>query len=148
MGTTRLAPCPRRLLVLTATLFSLLGCDSGLPKVYPVKGKVVSKGKGSVRDLAGYNVQFQSVNDPAELPGGSIEEDGTFTVYTRVGGRVIPGAKEGTYQACVLQPPVEGGKPPPLVIPKRYTKFETSNLQFTIKPGQNDITIEIDRDSQ
>src|SRR5262245_822258 len=86
------------LLLVSATLVTLLGCDSSLPKVYPVNGKVVSKGKGSVRDLAGYNVQFQSVNDPAELPGGTIEEDGTFTLYTRVGGRVIPGAKEGTYQ--------------------------------------------------
>jgi hypothetical protein len=134
--------------LLAGSMFSLAACDSGLPKVYPVKGKVVSKGKGQVKDLAGYNVQFQSASDPAELPGGQIEEDGTFTLYTytRVGGKVIPGVKEGTYRACLLPPAVEGGKPPPLVIPPRYTKFDTSNLEYTIKAGPNDITIEVDRD--
>src|SRR5437899_5629759 len=95
------------LVVIAGTLFCLAGCGSGLPKVCPVKGKMVYKGKGQVKDLAGYSVQLQSVSDPAETPGGPIEEDGTFTLYTRVGGRVIPGVKEGTYQACLLPPAVE-----------------------------------------
>jgi hypothetical protein len=142
------ASCRRFLLVLLAgSLAGLAGCDSG-PKVYPVTGKVVTKGKGPAKDLAGYSVQFQSVSDPSEMPGGPIEEDGTFVLYTRVGGKVIPGVKEGTYQACLLQPAVEGGAPPPLVIPRRYTKFETSNLQYTITSGQNDITIEVERDTR
>ena len=138
--------CPPFLSVLLAgTLLASAGCDSGLPKVYLVQGKVVSKGKGHVRDLAGYNLQFQSVTDPAELPGGAIEEDGTFTLYTRVGGRVIPGVKEGTYRACLLPPALEGRPAPPLVIPARYTRFETSKLEYTIMPGPNEITIEVDR---
>jgi hypothetical protein len=107
---------------------------------------VVSKGKGHVKDLAGYSVQFQSVNDPAELPGGSIEADGSFTLYTRVGGKVVPGVKEGTYRACLVQPATEGGPPPPLVIPRRYIRFETANLQYDIKPEPNELTIEVDRD--
>src|SRR5262245_2177175 len=123
------ASSPRFLSVLLAgTLCVLTGCDSG-PKVYPVQGKVVSKGKGHIKDLVGYNVQLQSVTEPAEMPGGQIEEDGTFTLYTRVGGKVVPGVKEGTYQACLLPPILEGRPSPPLVIPARYTKFETSNLQ-------------------
>ena len=139
-------PC-RRLSVLLAGLMILTGCGSGLPRVYPVKGTVINKGKGQIKDLAGYNVQFQSTTDPMEMPGGAIEEDGRFTLstYTRVGGKVIPGVKEGTYRACLLPPPVEGRPQPPLVIPARYTKFESSNLEFTIKPGQNDITIEVVR---
>src|SRR5262245_49586875 len=117
------APYPRFLsLLLAATLVALTGCDSGLPKVYPVKGSVVNKGKGHVKDLAGYSIQFQSVNDPTEMPGGTIEEDGTFTLHTRVGGKVIPGAKEGTYRACLRPPIPEGGRPPPLAIPRRYTQ--------------------------
>ena len=130
---------------LSVLLVAVAGCGPGLPKVCPVKGKVVTKGKGNAKDLAGYSVQFQSVSDPAETPGGPIDEDGTFTLYTRVGGKVIPGVKEGTYRACLLPPPVEGGKPPPLVIPERYTRFETSNLQFDIRPGPNTITIEVER---
>ena len=138
------APRRRLLGACLAALFALAGCDSG-PKVYPVKGKVVSKGKGDVKDLAGYNVQFQSVSDPAELPGGAIEEDGSFTLYTRWGGKVVPGVKEGTYKACLLPPAVEGRPPPPLVIPARYANFEASGLQYEITRGQNSITIEVER---
>src|SRR5438093_1397004 len=118
------------LVFLAGSLFNLSGCGSGL-KVYPVKGKVVNKGKGHIKDLVGYTVQFQSSSDLTETPGGSIEEDGTFTLYTYtgVGGKVVPGVKEGTYRACLLPPAVEGGAPPKLVIPQRYTKFETANLQ-------------------
>ena len=66
--------------LLITIVFAGTGCDSG-PKVYPVKGTVINKGKGSVKDLTGYNVQFQSLTDPTELPGGSIEADGTFTLH-------------------------------------------------------------------
>src|SRR5262245_25889603 len=122
-------------------LLVLAGCGPRLPTVYPVKGRIINKGKGNVRDMAGYNVQLQSTTDPEEAPGGPIAEDGTFVLstYTRLGGKVIPGVKEGTYRACILPPPVEGGPPPRPVIPVRYTKLETSNLQFTIKPGENEI---------
>ena len=138
---TRSARCLSSLLAISL----IAGCDSG-PKVQPVKGQVVNKGKGQVQDLAGYSVQFQSVDDPAEMPGGTIEEDGTFVVYTRVGGEVIPGVKEGTYRACLLPPSVEGGAPP-LVIPRRYTSLDTAGFEYTIKPGQNDIRLEVDRDA-
>jgi hypothetical protein len=63
--------------LLTGTLIALAGGGTG-PKVYPVSGRVLTQGQ--VRDLAGYSVQFQSVSDPAEIPGGTIEEDGTFTL--------------------------------------------------------------------
>jgi hypothetical protein len=134
--------------VLAGSLVALSACDSG-PKVYPVTGKVINKGKGSVQELAGYNVQFRSTTDPGDTPGGAIGEDGSFTLYTYtgVGGKVVPGVKAGTYQACIQPPPPEGGAQPKLVIPRRYTQFDTANLQFTINRGPNDITIEVDRDA-
>ena len=145
-----LFPFARRLPIaaLATALIGFTACDSG-PRVYPVTGKVINKGKGSVKDLAGYNVQFRSTTDPADTPGGAIGEDGTFTLYTYtgVGGKVVPGVKAGTYQACIQPPPPEGGAQPKLVIPWRYTQFETANLQFTINPGPNEITIEVDRDA-
>jgi hypothetical protein len=142
-------PYPRfRCALLAVALFAFAGCDSGLPKVYPVTGKVVNKGRGHVKDLEGYNIQFQSVTEPEEMPGGRIEADGTFTLYTRVGGKAIAGVKEGTYRACLLPPIVEGGGSPPLVIPARYTKFETSKLQYDITPGPHTLTIEVERGSR
>ena len=134
-------------LTLAVSLLIAAGCGPGLPKVYPVTGKVINKGKGHVKDLTGYNVQFESITEPGEMPGGRIEENGTFTMYTRVGGKVIPGVKEGTYRACLLPPILEGGGSARLVIPARYTKFATSKLQFEIKPETTDLVIEIDRGS-
>src|SRR5438094_7290419 len=136
MANSGLAPLPiLHGALLAATLFGLAGCGPGLPNVYPVQGKVVNKGKGHVKDLAGYSVQFQSVAEPAEMPGGTIEQDGTFIMYTRVADKVIPGVKEGTYRACLRPPAVEGARPS-LIIPSRYTKFETSKLEYTIAPGE------------
>jgi len=130
--------------LLAAAALGPAGCNSG-PRLYPVAGKVAIKGKGSVKDLAGYIIQFQSTTDPADLPGGTVAEDGTFTLSTRVGGKEVPGIKEGAYRARLMQPPVEGAAPPPLVVPRRYTKFETADLQYTVKPGPNEITIEVER---
>jgi hypothetical protein len=131
--------------LLIGALVATVGCGPRLPKVYAAKGKVVTKGKGDATDLAGYQVQLQSVTEPEELPGGPVEEDATFTLYTRVGGKVIPGVKEGTYRACLVPPVLEGGAKPKVSIPSRYTKFETANLQLTIGPGENDFTIEVER---
>jgi hypothetical protein len=135
----------RRLLasILAGAVLATAGCDSG-PKVYPVIGKVVSKGPGNVKDLAGYSIQFQSTTDPKELPGGPIQADGTFTLYTKVGGKVIPGVKAGTYRACLVQYVPEGGAPP-LMISRKYASFDTSQLQYEIAAGPNDLTIEVDR---
>lgn len=123
----------------------MTGCGSGLPRVYPVKGTVAIKGKGSVKDLAGYNVEFESVKEPKEIAGGRVEEDGTFTMYTRVGTKAIAGVKEGSYRARLFPHILEGGGSAPLVIPGRYTAFGTSKLQFEVKPGDNNLTIDIDR---
>ena len=136
-------PAARFLTVFLASgMFLSLGCDSG-PKVYPVKGKVVNKGKGHIKDLAGYNVQFQS-DQRTGGDAGRADRGGRHVHAVHPRGRQgRPGVKEGTYRACLLPPPVEGGAPR-LVIPQRYTKFETSNLEYTITPGPNDLTIEID----
>jgi hypothetical protein len=128
-----------------AAVLAITGCGPGGPVVYPVKGSVVHKGKGPAKDLRGYNIQFQSTTEPGEMPGGRVEEDGTFILYTRVGGKTVPGAKAGTYRACLTPPILEGGGTAKLLIPSRYTKFETSNLQYDIQAAPNEITIEIER---
>lgn len=131
--------------LLAGALIALAGCGTG-PKVYPVTGKVVTQGQ--VSDLAGYSIQLQSVSDPAEMPCGTVGEGGTFTLYTRVGSKVIPGVKEGKYRACLRPPILEGGRSPPLVIPRRYTQFETAQLEYTIRPGPNEITVNVERGSR
>jgi hypothetical protein len=136
-----------RYFVLLAAAVCLFGCDSG-PRFYAVRGKVVIKGKGSVKDLTGYIVQCQSAADPADMPGGVLAEDGTFTLSTRVGGKEVLGAKVGTYHVRLMPQPVEGNPSPPLVIPRRYTKFDAANLSFEVKPGANEVTLDVDRDAR
>jgi hypothetical protein len=128
-----------------ASLLLTTGCNRG-PTVHPVKGRVTNQGKGHVKDLAGYGVQLQSVTDSEEKPGGTIEEDGTFILYTRVGNEVTPGVKEGTYRVWLTLPSVEGGPPPTPAIPKRYLSKETANWEYTIKPGENELTLEVQRE--
>jgi hypothetical protein len=136
----------RRLLACGAAgLIVIASCEPGPPKLYPVKGKIVNVGKGSVKDVAGYNVRFQSTTDPNDMPGGGIEEDGTFVLYSAWHGQVRPGARAGKYRASLEQAPLEGRKPPPPVIPTRYLSYETSGLEFTIEPQPNELTIEINR---
>ncbi len=70
--------------LLAAAVLGQAGCNSG-PRLYPVTGIVVVKGKGPLKELAGYIVQFQSTTEPTELPGGVVGEDGAFALATRVG---------------------------------------------------------------
>lgn len=129
-------------------LVMLTSCEPGPPKLYPVKGQIVNVGKGSVKDVAGYNVHFQSITDPSDMPGGGIEEDGTFILSSAWHGQVMPGVRAGKYRACLEQAPLEGRKPPPPVIPVKYTSFESSGLEFTIEPRANEIAIEINRSAK
>jgi hypothetical protein len=69
-------------------------------------------------------------------------------MYTRVGGEVVPGVKEGSYRAWMLPPSVEGGSPRSLLAPKRYMTAETAKLEYTIKPGPNEIMLELERDAR
>jgi hypothetical protein len=135
----------RAVQVAAVALVVLSGCGPRLPTVVSAKGTVVNKGKGPSLDLAGYQVQLQSLTEASEMPGGPIGEDGSFTLYTRVGGSVIPGVKPGSYQACVLPPPAEGGAQPRIVIPARYLNFDTANLKYEILAPKDDLVIEIER---
>src|SRR5262249_44102573 len=85
---------------LVLVLFGLvvLGCGKGeeMPPLYPVKGKVVNKGKA----VQGRRVQFAPVKDQAVIfINGEVGDDGTFTLTTRKGSQSAPGAPEGIYHA-------------------------------------------------
>jgi hypothetical protein len=132
-----------------AAAVAVLGCggggggDSG-PKTYPVTGKVVVK-NGDVNKLRGGLVRFESVADPARKGVGEVEDDGAFVIGSSYNEKPVPGLPEGEYRARIDPKDERGGEggPRPVVLPK-YRDFATSGLTFTVKPGSNVFTIEVE----
>jgi len=136
-----------RCVVVSASALALAGCADKYPPVYKVTGKLVFKnGKGNMHALAQTaTLQFRSVTDPEEEPGSEIGADGSLKFFSMRGTKIVPGIKEGTYKARVYFAGAPDSEHPNnhLVDPK-YVSFKTTPLEFTIKPGDNDIVIEIE----
>jgi hypothetical protein len=109
-------------------LVGVLGCGEGIPKTYPVKGKVVFKGGKPVTDG---RVQFQSVADPQFKALGDIDKDGSFSLMTYVESKRTRGAPAGAYQVVVEL--------------ERPTKVVVLPSPYTVEPRENDFTIVIER---
>ncbi len=130
MSRTAEAPCCRPALVKWAAvvLMAVAGCGPGLPKTYPVKGKVVFKGGKPVTDG---RIQFQSSADPQNKALGDIDQDGSFSLTTYVGAKKVSGAPAGTYNVVVeLERPAAQ-----VALPTKYT----------VEPHENDFTIVIEK---
>ena len=111
-------------------------------------GKHDSLVTGSVllnaQPLGGGTVTFYPVaGGPAVY--GMIQNDGTYELHT--GGD--KGLKPGDYRITVVRtdnPPAAPGKAPPmgrLATPEKYSRLQTTDLQATIKPGANEIPLNL-----
>jgi hypothetical protein len=126
--------------VLTAALAAQLvvggGCggpDTGVPKTYPAKGKVVFP---DGQPLTGGMVEFRSAADASLTTTGEIRPDGTFSLSTLVGTKKVPGAVAGEHRVTVLPPQGPDQAAQPVTLPKPYT----------VRPGDdNDFTITIEK---
>jgi hypothetical protein len=108
-------------------LAGIAGCGWGMPKTYPVKGKVVFQGGKPVTDG---KVQFQSETDPQFKALGDIDRDGSFSLMTYVEAKHARGAPAGTYRVVVeLERPAKA-----IALPSTYT----------VEPRENDFTIVIE----
>jgi len=134
--------------ITTGAIVLLPGCGGGVPKTYPVKGKVVFKGKGNINLLKGAFVQFQAVSDSSLLAAGEIEDDYTFTLGTfNKGKKGLPGAVEGIHRARIAfatEIDEENEKPGRGIVHPRFLDFNKSGLQYTVIPGNdNHFTVEV-----
>jgi hypothetical protein len=127
------------LLVVAAAWLAAAGCSPG-PRAYPVKGKVVFKDNG--KPLGSGTVLFESVADPNQRASGEIQADGTYTLANNVGAN---GAVEGEHRVLIMTPLPEYGQNPRGPFDPRYQRFDTSGLRYTVKPGENNYEIQLDR---
>ena len=115
------------------------GYDATARGVVTLNGKTVPRGMVSFHPLAG---------GPAVY--GAIAADGSYSLQT---GRE-DGLPSGDYQVSVTanEAPAsaqgeKGGPPPPgqAITTAWYRMKETSGLKFTVKPGKNEINLELNK---
>ena len=125
-----------------AALWALvLAAGCGRSGLYPVKGKVVFP-EGT--PLTAGTVEFGPVDKSILLaPRAEIHGDGTFRASTYSEG---DGAPPGQYRVLITPPEqLDPGQARPLPFDRRFSSFETSGLEYTVKPGENEfltITVE------
>jgi hypothetical protein len=111
-------------------------------KVHPVKGFVFLDG---VPVAGAYVVLQDRASSRGARADAFTEADGSFVLSTYQAG---DGAAEGEYAVTVVQrqPFVDAtGKPGPNRLPEHYAKADTTLLRVGIKPGVNDLILELRR---
>jgi hypothetical protein len=102
-------------------------------KFSPVKGRVLA----GDAPLTKGTVEFSPIDDPNFVSTGELQPDGSFTLTTRMPGKTASGAPEGDYRVRINVPPEPGSTRPPNPI--------GINETYTVKPGENDFTIQTAR---
>jgi hypothetical protein len=129
---------------LPLALAGAVGC--GGTNLYPVRGTVAFKGGAPVTPLVGGQVVFEPLDPGAKQSArGDIQPDGTFRLGTYRDG---DGAPPGTYKVLVMPPPPSPSdekRPKPRVLHPRYQRPSETPLKFTVRRGDNDCPITVER---
>jgi hypothetical protein len=133
-------------------LLIVCGCSRG-PSYIQIKGTVTLDGK-PVADAA-LNFSPVKAAPGGEPSAGVTDAQGNFTLNT---AHDTPGTLQGKCRVTVwkadLVPMAPGEQVPELekgfegqrikyIIPKKYTQFNTSGLEFDIQPGMPPLRIEL-----
>lgn len=119
----------------TLLLIVLAGCGGSGPAVAPVHGRVTLDGQ----PLPYTSVVFRA---PGMSPsGGTSDENGHYELIYKRG---VKGAPIGVNQVTILQDTQR--VPGPQRVPARYN--EKSELQREVKPGDNEINLDLTTDGE
>jgi hypothetical protein len=123
-------------------LLLLAGC--GGTKYQPVTGQLVFPDGSPVTELEGGQVVFEAQGEGGTpvSASGALDSKGRFTLGTE---SVSDGATAGMNKVAITPPAATGDVPPPAVIHPKYERFETSGLQYEVKPGKNDFKIKVEK---
>jgi hypothetical protein len=113
------------------------GCGAGMT---PVRGKVtLPDGKPA----ASSQVVFESAEGDKKISArGDVSADGSYELSTNKPGDGVP---PGKYRVAVIPPPMLDAEGPQVSpFNGKYSKFETSGLEFEVKPGSsNEFPIQL-----
>lgn len=127
-------------LVFLLSLALCIGCGSGR---YPVIG-TVKYADGTPLD-AGTVIAEGTVDGKLVSVQANVEPDGSFKLGSETPG---DGALPGSYKAVVMpvalgDSELAAGKTP--AVEGKYTKFETSGIQFEVTKGPNKLDITVSK---
>ena len=124
------------------------GCAAANATAYDFNGdgrtEVVAEfwneGEPQLVMLAGATVSMESV-DQSVSATGQTDAEGRFAVGTLKPGEGVP---PGTYRA-VVQPPMgaDPDQPAPMPFDPKYTRYETSGLEFEITGATDSLAIQL-----
>jgi hypothetical protein len=132
--------------VMGALLMATAGCsksqDANRVPVFPTNGTVKLEGKspkGAWIVLHPKGAGSRSTESSAIKPHGKVGSDGTFELTSY---ETNDGAPAGEYTVTLelrkaLKYPNGNAGPGPNLVPKQYTRSDTSPLLVQIKPGEN-----------
>jgi hypothetical protein len=120
-----------------------VGCGQGTEAppiaVHPAQGKITFKGQPTHGAMVTLHPKTAAADVPN--PRATVDKTGAFKLSTFAAG---DGAPEGDYVLTVFwYKPIQNGpdvSPGPNVIPVKYTKPETTNIEIKIAAGQNDLS--------
>jgi hypothetical protein len=129
----------------------LPGCGSGQPfkDLVPVKGIVTFEGES----LAQGTIAFAPTSSEGQPAIGKIV-DGKFTMFTTADA---PGVIAGTYKVRIESaeardeteappsgPPGDAANKPASLIPEKYNRIETSELEIDVVPGMGELNWDLE----
>ena len=133
--------------IISLVLFvSLLGC--GEPTA-TIKGVVNMDGAPiSLPENVRGTVIFQPSTRQGPTLNGSIEGGGKFQLAAGSNSLVAPGVYLATVSATELLPATEDNPQPSgkRITPDKYANSDESGLRFVIKPGENNIVVDLESD--
>lgn len=127
------------LLLLAVALVSLFGCGT---RSYPVQGKVIWQDGTPAKELARGLVIFEKTDEPFSARG-EIQADGTFQLGLR---SASDGTPPGKYRVLIVESiPDDSDAVPPPKMNRKFGSFETSGLEFTVEPKNNQPIFTVER---
>jgi hypothetical protein len=127
---------PAWLLMVAPLLAAFCGCGANLQ---PVRGKVTLP---SGQAAAGSQVVFEGEQEGNVVSArGDVQADGTFQMSTHQPGDGVP---VGKYRVQVNPPPMVDAEARSVApFNPKYSSFDTSGLQFEVKPGAGELSIQL-----
>jgi len=133
------------ILAVAGVLATAIGCSKGgaAYRTAPVKGKVIYNGQpvtsGGIR-LQPIAVPGASESNPGKPAGGEVRSDGTFVLSTyKDGDGAVVGRHKVSYIPFSKGAETYEDKPEP----SPYLGLVPKEQEVEIKPGQNELTIEL-----